>query len=55
MSVYSKYTASLMKKFRIKTSCGIEKYNKLKMNQTVLGKLRFYWFSFFAILRDFNK
>ena len=44
-----------MKRFRIKTSCGIEKYNKLKMNKTVLGKLRFYWFNFFAILRDLNK
>ena len=45
----------LMKKLRIKTSCGIEQYNKLKMNKTVLGKLRFYWFNFFAILRDLNK
>ena len=48
-------TVNLMKKFKIKTSCGIEKYNKLKMNKTVLGKLRFYWFNFFAILRDLNK
>ena len=55
MNVYSKYTTSLMKKFRIKTSCGIEQYNKLKMNKTVLGRLRFYWFNFFAILRDLNK
>ena len=47
--------ASFMKTFRIKTSCGIEKYNKLKMNKTVLGRLRFYWFNFFAIIRDFNK
>ena len=44
-----------MKKLRIKTSCGIEKYNQLKMNKTVWGKLRFYWFNFFAILRDLNK
>ena len=50
-----KYMASLMKRLRIKTSCGIEKHNKLKMNKSFLGKLRFYWFNFFAILRDLNK
>ena len=44
-----------MRKFRIKTVCGLEKHNKLKMNKTFLGKLRFYWFNFFAILRDLNK
>ena len=54
-SIHLLYKAYLMKKLRIKTSCGIEKYNKLKMNKTVLGKLRFYWFNFFAILRDLNK
>ena len=47
--------ARLMRKFRIKTSCGIKKFNELKINKTLLGKLRFYWFSFFAILRDLNK
>ncbi len=44
-----------MKKLKIRTSCGIEKYNKLKKNQTFIGKLRFYWFNFFAVLRDLNK
>ena len=44
-----------MKKFKIKTSCGIEKYNKLKTNKTFIGKLRLYWFKFFAIIRDLNK
>ena len=44
-----------MKKFRIKTTCGIEKYYKLKKNQTFKGKLRLYWFNFFAIIRDLNK
>ena len=44
-----------MKKLRIKTTCGMEKYKKLKMNRTFLGKLRFRWFYFFAILRDINK
>ena len=47
--------ASIMKKLSIKTSCGIEKYNRLKMNKTFFGKLRFYWFNFFAIIRDLNK
>ena len=46
---------SFMNKFRIKTACGIDKYNKLKLNKTFLGKLRLYWFSFFAIIRDLNK
>ena len=55
MNEHSKYMTSMMKKLRIKTSCGIEKYNKLKMNKTIFGKLRFYWFNFFGILRDFNK
>ena len=50
-----KYKDNLMKKLRIKTICGIEKYNKLKKNKTVIGKIRFYWFNFFAILRDLNK
>ena len=44
-----------MNKFRIKTSCGIDKYNKLKRNKTFTGKLRLYWFNFFAIIRDLNK
>ena len=44
-----------MKKFKIKTACGIEKYNKLKTNKTFTGKLRLYWFNFFAIIRDLNK
>ncbi len=44
-----------MKKFRIKTTCGLEKYDKLKTNNTFMGKLRLYWFKFFAIIRDLNK
>ena len=51
----SKLLIMQMKKLRIKTSCGLKKHKKLKMNRTVLGKLRFYWFNFFAILRDLNK
>ena len=44
-----------MKKLKIKTSCGIEKYNKLRMNKSFTGKVRFYWFTIFAVLRDLNK
>ena len=44
-----------MKKFRIKTTCGLEKYDKLKTNKTFIGKFRLYWFKFFAIIRDLNK
>ena len=44
-----------MNKFRIKTACGIDKYNKLKSNNTFIGKLRLYWFNFFAVIRDLNK
>ena len=55
MSINLKFMDSCVNKLGIKTSCGIEKYNKLKMNKTFFGKLRFYWFNFFAILRDLNK
>ena len=44
-----------MNKFRIKTVCGIAKYKKLKSNKTFIGKLRLYWFNFFAVIRDLNK
>ncbi len=44
-----------MIKFRIKTTCGLEKYDKLKTNKTFIGKLRLYWFKFFAVIRDLNK
>ena len=44
-----------MLKLKIKTSCGIEKYQKLKSNRTMIGKIRFYWFYFFAIIRDSYK
>lgn len=42
-------------KKNIKTTCGIEKYNKLKLNNSFFGKLRLYWFVFFASIRDMNK
>ena len=44
-----------MIKLKIKTKCGLEKYNKLKFNKTLFGKLRLYWFYIFAVIRDYNK
>ena len=44
-----------MDNFKIKTECGIEKYNQLKKNQSFFGRLRLHWFKFFAAIRDFNK
>ena len=55
MDYYLNVYSDMMRNLKIKTSCGIDKYNKLKLNKTVLGKIRFYWFNFFAILRDLNK
>ncbi len=41
----------------IKTKCGIEKYNFLKIesNRSFIKKVRFYFFIAIAILRDFFK
>ncbi len=38
----------------IKTQCGIDKFNKLKKNKTLIGKLRFYVFFLIAVIRDFK-
>ena len=38
----------------IKTKCGLEKYDLLKSQKGVYAKLRFYWFVFFASIRDFG-
>ena len=43
-----------MKK-HIKTICGLEKYEELIERKGVLSKLRFYWFIFFAVIKDFGK
>ena len=40
---------------KIKTKCGINKYQKLKVRKGLLNKLRFYWFVFFAGIRDIFK
>ena len=39
----------------IKTKCGLEKYERLKGNTGFIGRIRFFWFMFFAILRDLPK
>ena len=38
----------------IKTKCGLEKYDLLKSCKGMNAKLRFYWFVFFASIRDFG-
>ena len=40
---------------KIKTKCGLNKYHNLKVRKGLFNKLRFYWFTFFAIIRDFFK
>ena len=39
----------------IKTKCGLEKYELLKSHKGISAKLRFYWFVFFASIRDLFK
>ena len=39
----------------IKTSCGIDKYQKLKKTKSVWGKFRLVWFVAIATIRDLNK
>ncbi len=38
----------------IKTDCGQAKYEELSLDKTLYGKVRLYWFIFFATLKDFN-
>ena len=38
----------------IKSPCGQSKYEKLSLNKTFFGRIRLYWFIFFAIMRDLN-
>ena len=44
--------AKLMKKY-IKTQCGLDKYNELELKTGIYNRLRFYWFVFFASIRDY--
>lgn len=39
----------------IKTECGLSEYYLLKARKGFFNKLRFYWFVFFATLRDMFK
>ena len=39
----------------IKTSCGIDKYQQLKKDKSLWGKLRLAWFVAIATMRDLNK
>ena len=45
----------LLMKALIKTKCGLEKYERLRGNTGFIGRIRFFWFMFFAILRDLPK
>ena len=37
----------------IKTQCGLDKYNELKIKNGIYNRLRFCWFVFFASIRDY--
>ena len=39
----------------IKTECGIKKYEQLRKETSPIKRLRFFWFVFFAALRDLPK
>ena len=38
----------------IKTSCGLEKYEKLAKKEGIIAKLRLAWFIVFATMKDWN-
>ena len=40
---------------KIKTACGIEKYNQLNAKKGIWARLRLYWFLVFGSLRDIFK
>ena len=42
-------------KNKIKTVCGLEKYEELSKREGFFNKVRFYWFVLFASIRDFGK
>ena len=42
-------------KSRIKTVCGLEKYEELSKRKGFLNQLRYYWFVLIASLRDIGK
>ena len=45
----------MLSKKRIKTKCGLKKYDQLKTNKSLFGTLRLYWFILFASIRDLGK
>tara|TARA_B110000467_G_scaffold30540_1_gene27496 strand:+ start:737 stop:883 length:147 start_codon:yes stop_codon:yes gene_type:complete len=42
-------------KSKIKTICGLEKYEKLSKRKGFLNQARFYWFVVIASIRDIGK
>ena len=42
-------------KSKIKTVCGLEKYEELSQRKGIFNRVRFYWFVLFASIRDFCK
>tara|TARA_B100000900_G_scaffold327513_1_gene287652 strand:- start:2136 stop:2288 length:153 start_codon:yes stop_codon:yes gene_type:complete len=38
----------------IKSPCGQMKFEKLSLNKTIYGRVRLFWFVFFATIRDIN-
>ena len=36
----------------ITTQCGLDKYEELKIKTGIFNSIRFYWFVFFASIRD---
>ena len=42
----------LMSNKYITTQCGLDKYEQLKIKTGIFNVIRFYWFVFFASLRD---
>ena len=42
---------SFLRKF-IKTECGLNKYEELRIKKGLYNLLRFYWIIFFASIRD---
>ncbi|PQM67068.1 MAG: hypothetical protein CML49_04855 [Rhodobacteraceae bacterium] len=49
------FTGIFSMKSLIKTECGIKKYEQLRKETSPIKKLRFFWFVFFAALRDLPK
>ena len=42
-------------KSKIKTVCGLEKYEELSKRKGFFNQLRFHWFVLIASIRDFGK